>query len=79
MKKYLLSLALNVGLFTAAAAQGDSVVFYLHKFEQNIGRETYYRRVSDSGVSYDVHFRFVDRGTAVPLEARLMVDRKSVV
>ena len=75
MKKCLLSLALIVGLFTGAVAQsgGDSVVFYLHKFAQNIGRETYVRHVNDSGVSYDVHFKFVDRGTAVPLEARLMV------
>ena len=57
----------------ASAAKTDSVSFYLHKFAQNIGRETYYRRVSDSGVSYDIHFKFVDRGSPVPLMARMVV------
>src|SRR5580692_3013837 len=52
---------------------GDSASFYLHKFAQNIGKETYYRSVSDSGVSYQIKFKFVDRGMAVPLDARLLV------
>ena len=58
----------------AAEAQGtDSASFFLHKFAQNIGKETYYRSVSDSGVSYHIKFKFVDRGMAVPLDARLLV------
>jgi imidazolonepropionase-like amidohydrolase len=73
MKRYLLLLVLQGSLLSGAMAQGDSVGFYLHKFAQNIGKETYYRTVSDSGVRYDIHFRFVDRGSAVPLTARLLV------
>jgi imidazolonepropionase-like amidohydrolase len=73
MKKYLLSIALQGALLTGVMAQGDSVGFFLHKFAQNIGKETYYRHVSDSGVSYDVRFQFVDRGSAVPLAARMVV------
>jgi imidazolonepropionase-like amidohydrolase len=52
---------------------GDSASFYLHKFAQNIGKETYRRQVGDSGVSYAIRFKFVDRGMAVPLDARLLV------
>jgi len=53
------------------AAGGDSARFFLHKFAQNIGQETYIRTTNDSGVSYKVRFKFVDRGSPVPLEARL--------
>src|ERR1700749_982000 len=55
------------------AAGSDSASFFLHKFAQNIGKETYYRTVSDSGVRYDIKFKFVDRGQAVPLDARLLL------
>jgi len=72
MKRYSVWLLLAVLLPAAVMAQAaDSVSFYLHKFAQNIGKETYYRRVSDSGVSYTIHFKFVDRGHPVPLEARM--------
>jgi imidazolonepropionase-like amidohydrolase len=80
MKKYLLLFFLQ-GWFVAGMAQGsapeatDSMTFYLHKFAQNIGKETYSRRVSDSGISYSVRFKFVDRGQAVPLDARLMMTK----
>jgi imidazolonepropionase-like amidohydrolase len=83
MKKYLFLLLCQGRLLGAAVAQapaagpsgggGDSASFYLHKFAQNIGKETYYRTVSDSGVRYDIKFKFVDRGSAVPLDARLVV------
>lgn len=54
-------------------AGADSASFFLHKFAQNIGKETYYKKTTDSGVSYTVQFKFVDRGSAVPLDARLVV------
>ena len=82
MKRYIVWLLLAPLMPAAVEAQAspgspaagtDSVSFYLHKFAQNIGKETYYRRVSDSGVSYDVRFKFVDRGSAVPLAARMVV------
>jgi imidazolonepropionase-like amidohydrolase len=74
MKKYRVWLVLAALAPAAAKAQVvDSVSFYLHKFAQNIGKETYYRRVSDSGVSYAIHFRFVDRGSPVPLDARMVL------
>jgi imidazolonepropionase-like amidohydrolase len=82
MKKYLLLFLLQGGLLAgmaqdiaASAGAVDSTTFFLHKFAQNIGKETYYRRVSDSGVSYTVRFKFVDRGQAVPLDARLQVTK----
>ena len=69
-------ITLLLGFLLQGTAQGpgtaaDSARFFLHKFAQNIGQETYYRTVSDSGVDYRVRFRFVDRGSLVPLEARL--------
>lgn len=74
MHKYCIWLLLVALMPAAAEAQGtDSASFFLHKFAQNIGKETYYRSVSDSGVSYHVKFKFVDRGMAVPLDARLLV------
>jgi len=74
MKRYIVWLLLVSLLQAAANAQApDSAAFYLHKFAQNIGKETYYRRVSDSGVSYAIHFKFVDRGRPVPLEARMVL------
>ncbi len=56
-----------------APPAADSAVFYLHKFAQNIGKETYYKKTGDSGVSYTIRWKFVDRGSAVPLDARLVV------
>src|ERR1700722_3196874 len=78
MKKYILFmlLAARGGLAVAqvpAGGGGDSASFYLHKFAQNIGKEVYHRQVGGSGVSYAIQFKFVDRGSAVPLDARLVV------
>jgi imidazolonepropionase-like amidohydrolase len=69
----LLQGSILAGMAQGPAAGGDSARFFLHKFAQNIGQETYYRTTGDSGVSYRIRFRFVDRGSPVPLEARLMV------
>ena len=83
MKKYVFFLLLTGGMAVMAQTSGfaqtpaagavDSVSFFLHKFAQNIGKETYYKKTTDSGVSYTVQFKFVDRGSAVPLDARLVV------
>jgi imidazolonepropionase-like amidohydrolase len=77
MKKYMLLILLMAAEVGAAVAQGaaggDSASFFLHKFAQNIGKEVYHRQVGDSGVSYAIQFKFVDRGSAVPLDAKLVV------
>jgi imidazolonepropionase-like amidohydrolase len=51
----------------------DSGSFLLHKFAQNIGRETYRMMVRDNKILYDIDFKFVDRGSPVPLRAQLIV------
>jgi len=81
MKKYLFTFLLGGGL-TAVMAQsavpvtGDSTSFFLHKFAQNIGKETYRVKKDGNGYVYEVRFRFVDRGSPVPLQARLSVTRE---
>lgn len=72
MRKYLFLLFAGVALVPAGYAQ-DSATFYLHKFAQNIGRETYYRKKDGDGVSYTIKFKFVDRGAAVPLDAGMVL------
>ena len=47
----------------------DSGTYLLHKFEQNIGKEKYNVTRSDGDIFYNVNFKFVDRGSAVPLNA----------
>jgi imidazolonepropionase-like amidohydrolase len=72
MKKYILLFSLSLFIVAASAqTKPDSVTFLLHKFEQHIGKETY--RVSKTGkeITYTVDFKFVDRGSPVPLKAEL--------
>jgi len=75
---------LAVGLlgFTGAQAQSTSQLqvvehgtFRLHKFEQEIGTERY--RIVKAGAAYRLtsNFKFVDRGTAVPLSTSLLYSR----
>ena len=75
MKKTTLSTLLLVlllqGMAQGPSAGSDSARYFLHKFAQNIGQETYSRTTGDSGVSYRIRFKFVDRGAPVPLEAFL--------
>lgn len=77
MRKYISLSCLAFIAFAGAAQQTknvtDSGVFLLHKFARNIGKETYYITTTDSGIRYDVNFRFVDRGSPVPLTARIVV------
>jgi len=68
----LLQCSLLPVMAQAPAAGGDSARYFLHKFAQNIGQETYSRTTGDSGVSYRIRFKFVDRGAPVPLEALLV-------
>ena len=80
MKKYLFTFLLGSGLSavmaqSAVTVTGDSTSFFLHKFAQNIGKETYRVKKDANGYVYEVRFRFVDRGSPVPLQARLSVTR----
>src|ERR1700760_4376346 len=72
----LITIAIT-GLSTIVTAQmpADSTTYFLHKFAQNIGKETVYQQMGDSGTIYTVRWKFVDRGRAVPLDARLVVSK----
>lgn len=50
----------------------DSGSFFLHKFAQNIGKETYTVRKQGNQLTYDISFKFTDRGSPVPLQAQLV-------
>jgi imidazolonepropionase-like amidohydrolase len=74
MKKYCLLTLIVVGACYCHAqnSKPDSGSFFLHKFAQNIGRETYTVTRKGNMVTYDVDFKFVDRGSPVPLKAQLV-------
>ena len=75
--KNLLTLFLLSITFSIANAQdlpATSGTFLLHKFQQNIGKETYSVDNNKDSKKYTVNFKFVDRGTAVPLKAELKVN-----
>jgi imidazolonepropionase-like amidohydrolase len=65
----LLALAFNVQAQTTLPT--DSGTFFLHKFAQHIGKETYWVTKYKDSIKYTVDFKFVDRGSPVPLKARL--------
>lgn len=65
----LLALAFNVKAQTTLPT--DSGTFFLHKFAQHIGKETYWVTKYKDSIKYTVDFKFVDRGSPVPLKARL--------
>lgn len=77
MKKPVLLIIL-LALFLNAVAQTelptDSGTFFLHKFEQQIGKETYYVHKYKDAIHYSIDFKFVDRGSPVPLKAELKVN-----
>lgn len=75
MKKYLLFLLFFCPALSIVAQTPDSATFLLHKFAQNIGKETYTLRHTDAGLVYDVAFKFTDRGRAVPLTTRLTLTK----
>lgn len=76
MKK-LFALSLLSLLFCQAQAQeipADSGTFLLHKFQQHIGKETYKVYNYKDQKKYVVDFKFVDRGTPVPLKATIKIN-----
>lgn len=79
MKRSLIlsTLILSAVAARAQAPSNDSTSFFLHKFAQNIGRETYRVSKTDEGYTYDINFKFVDRGSPVPLKATLKVSAKA--
>jgi len=68
---FLLLAALGLPAAARAQAPADSGTFLLHKFEQRIGRETYRLTRTAQAHTYQVDFRFVDRGSPVPLRAAI--------
>ena len=53
----------------AQTAPADTATFLLHKFAQRIGKETYRLTRTAQAYTYDVDFKFVDRGSPVALRA----------
>ncbi|MBS1528772.1 MAG: hypothetical protein JSU01_00570, partial [Bacteroidetes bacterium] len=79
MKRSLLLLVSCI-LVSGAFAQSrrpDSGMFLLHKFQQQIGKETYHISTNGNVVSYSADFKFTDRGSPVPLKAVLDIQRSN--
>ncbi|RFZ85649.1 amidohydrolase [Mucilaginibacter terrenus] len=76
MKRIFTLVTLSSILYTASAQDkpADSGVFLLHKFEQHIGKETYKVTNNKDSKTYEVDFKFVDRGSPVPLKATIKVN-----
>jgi imidazolonepropionase-like amidohydrolase len=72
MKKYFLFAMLIASLNNCSAQVPDSGSFFLHKFAQNIGKETYKLTRSGSTLTYNIDFKFIDRSSPVPLKAQLV-------
>ncbi len=70
--KYIFSV-ISLAVASYSFAQNDTTTFLLHKFAQNIGKEKYTVTKKEGNIIYDVDFKFVDRGSAVPLHAVLQV------
>lgn len=74
MKKYTILFALLVLAYNGFSQTViDSGSFFLHKFAQNIGREIYVLSKNGNELTYDVNFKFTDRGRPVPLNAQLVL------
>ena len=76
MIKYLILSVFIIGFNSSIAQTPDSGSFYLHKFAQNIGKETYKLTRNGNTNTYDINFKFVDRGSPVPLKAQLVLTTK---
>ena len=77
MKKPIL-FTISVLFFLNVSAQNnlptDSGTFFLHKFAQQIGKETYVVHKYKDAIQYSIDFKFIDRGSPVPLKAELKVN-----
>jgi len=75
MKKYLFAVVLSGFAFNSFAQNlsADSGTFLLHKFQQHIGKETYHIINNKYSKDYISDFKFVDRGSPVPLKTELRV------
>ncbi|TWR24684.1 amidohydrolase family protein [Mucilaginibacter achroorhodeus] len=71
---FLIFLSCIVCQTYAQEIPADSGVFLLHKFQQNIGKETYKFYNYRDQKKYVVDFKFVDRGSPVPLKATIKVN-----
>jgi len=76
MKKQLLLFVISAIFFKAYGQQSQptSGTFLLHKFEQHIGKETYQVTNNKDSKTYTDSFKFVDRGSPVPLKTELRVN-----
>src|SRR5579862_8100371 len=75
MKRFLFSIV-ACSLFLNSYAQSssaDSGVFLLHKFQQHIGEDSYHNSKAKDSIVYKSDFKFVDRGSPVPLKTELKV------
>ena len=77
MRKNLTILLISAWTLSAMAQAPDSGTFLLHKFAQNIGKEHYSLQYTEAGPQYSINFKFVDRGSPVPLTARLGVTQEN--
>jgi hypothetical protein len=79
MKNYILLSFLSFSFLAANAQETtlpDTGTFFLHKFQQHIGQETYRINRSANLITYNVDFKFTDRGSPVPLKAELAITPK---
>jgi imidazolonepropionase-like amidohydrolase len=65
----LLASASRPSAFQATASVVEQGKFTLHKFEQPIGEETYQITRDGDSLAVQMNFKFVDRGSPVPLAA----------
>src|SRR5438874_2369179 len=77
MKKPFLSLILLLCLFYSfAQTSTDSTTYFIHKFEQNIGKETALLTQKGDTLDYGINFNYVDRGSPVQLKAHIQLTSK---
>lgn len=67
----LLAAGISINAIAQTPNNADSGAFLLHKFAQNIGRETYHTTRTGNAITYAINFRFVDRSSPVALKAQL--------
>lgn len=72
-----LLLLFSTVLFAQDKKLWDSATYNLHKFEQNIGKEKYTTARNGDSIIYHVDFKFVDRGSPVPLKATIALNSKT--